>query len=109
MHPTPPSADVCTTLPPGNLPMRDASLDYPYSYNWHSFIATESACGRVKRNFDRQFGKEPYNNTPDGAWNVVEMRTDASGDTWFRRDRGIYYVVDDFGFLARVDGKGGAA
>lgn len=108
MHPTPPSADVCTTLPPGNLPMRDASRNYPYT-NWHSFIATESACGRVKRNFSRQFGKEPYNNTPGGAWNVIEMREDATGGIWARRDRGVYYVVDDFGFLARVDGKGGAA
>ena len=102
-HPTP-SAHVCTTLPPGDLPMLDL---YP-QLSPTDWLVTVSKCGKVKRSFGRQFYRE-FLQTPVGAWDVSESRIDDEGEVWFKRDHGVYYVVDDFGFLARVDGKGGAA
>ena len=101
---TQPSAHVCTTLPPGNLPMRDLyqNIDLPTT------LVTVSQCGRVKMSFDRQF-EAKYPAVPIGTWAVYETRTDDDGEAWLRQDRNIHYVVDDFGFLARARHEGGAA
>lgn len=102
-HPIP-SAHVCTTLPPGDLPMQDICPHTTYT----ELIAIGSQCGKVKRSFFRQLHVR-YPQAPIGTWATVESRTDNDGEVWFKQDQGVYYVVDDFGFLARVDGKGGAA
>lgn len=105
MQPNPtPSAHACTTLPPGNLPMRDLCplSDLP---DW---LATGSECGKVKRSFNRQFPAK-FQQVPNGTWHVIESRIDDEGEVWFKRDRGVHYVVDDFGFLARAQHVGGAA
>lgn len=102
-HPSP-GAHVCTTLPPGNLPMRDVM---PF-INPDRALYTASECGRVRRTLCRQFA-ETHPQAPIGTWWSFEKRTDDRGEVWIRKDDGIYYVVDDFGFLVRVDGKGGAA
>lgn len=102
MHPTPPSADVCTTLPPGNLPMRDA---YPSSTNGFCF---RSDCGRVEASFHKQHNSfHPW--APIGLWYGHETRIDNHGQKWLKIDSGVHYVVDNFGFLARVEQQGGAA
>ncbi|MGN8004152.1 hypothetical protein ACTJKQ_13270 [Acidovorax sp. 22279] len=46
---------------------------------------------------------------PVGTWRSFEERVDDTGDRWIKQTWSVHYVVDDFGFLARVDGKGGAA
>ena len=102
-HPTP-SAHVCTTLPPRNLPMRDR---YP-RLELTDWLATVSECGRVKRTFSRQY-TDDCRDTPIGTWRVFEQRTDDQGEVWTKLDGGIHYVVDNFGFLARVNREGGAA
>ena len=102
-HPTP-SAHACTTLPPGNLPVRDR---YPFPMP-EGTLYTSSDCGRLLRSFQQQFAG-PYLQAPIGTWKVFEQRIDTEGETWIKKDQGIHYVVDDFGFLARVNGKGGAA
>lgn len=96
--------DAGTTLPPGNLRMRDS---FP-GLGWTDTLITESQCGRVRRSFRQQYAAQ-FPRAPIGAWSVNETRTDDAGETWLRADQDVYYVVDDFGFLARVDGKGGAA
>lgn len=102
-HPTP-SAHVCTTLPPGNLPMRDT---YP-DISAPTMLALESQCGRVRQFFMRQLAAK-FPQVPIGTWSINETRIDEDGEAWIKVDQGIHYVVDDFGFLARVNGKGGAA
>lgn len=104
MQPQTPSADVCTTLPPGNLPMRDA---YPFITDGDDFWL-RSDCGRVKIAFIKQ---QPckYPSVPIGAWIGHETRIDNHGETWIKRDSSTHYVVDNFGFLARVEQQGGAA
>ncbi len=99
-HPTP-SAHVCTTLPPGDLPMRDKypDLDIP------DRLTYVSECGRVRRSYTRAFND--LFGVPPGTWYPFEMRTDEAGLKWVKQDRGERYVVDDFGFLV-LAGKGGA-
>lgn len=97
-------SDAGTTLPPGNLRMRDC---FP-NQNWTDTLTTKSQCDRVRRSFRRQYA-EQFLRAPIGTWSVNETRTDVAGEAWLRADKDVYYVVDDFGFLARVDGKGGAA
>ena len=102
-HPTP-SAHVSPPLPPGDLPMRDRC---PH-LNPELLLETASACGRVHRSFFRQFAAK-YPQAPIGTWWVFEQRTDDQGEVWNRKDQGIHYVVDDFGFLVRAKHEGGAA
>lgn len=101
-HPTP-SAHVCTTLPPGDLALRDR---FPNSTD-HGRISLISDCGRVLRSYTRTFD-ESYG-VPVGTWRSFEERVDDTGDRWIKQTWSVHYVVDDFGFLARVDGNGGAA
>lgn len=100
---TTPSAHVCTTLPPGDLPMRDRfpELDQPER------LMYVSECGRVRRSYSRAF--DDFYGVPVGTWHPYEVRIDDEGEEWIKRFQGGRYVVDDFGFLAWVDGKGGAA
>ena len=51
----------------------------------------------------------PRHGVPAGTWWPHEVRTDDKGEEWAKRLHGVCYVVDDFGFLTRADGKGGAA
>lgn len=98
-----PSAHVCTTLPPGDLPVRDMfpDLDTP------DHLTYVSECGRVRRSYFRTFNG--CHGVPAGTWWPHEVRTDDKGEEWAKRLHGVCYVVDDFGFLTRADGKGGAA
>lgn len=100
-HPSP-CAHVCTTLPPGNLPMRERfpELDLP------TRLTYESDCGRIRRSYTRVFDELHW--VPVGTWYCFEERTDQTGQKWTKQSLGAHYVVDDFGFLA-LGGKGGAA
>lgn len=103
MPTTIPRAHVCTTLPPGTLPMRDKFPEIIHE----GMLTLHSECGRIRRAFHRQFASS-YPHSPIGTWWPYEERTDDQGEAWIRLDREVHYVVDDFGFLARVNGKGGA-
>ena len=93
-HPSP-SAHVCTTLPPGNLPMRDKfSNEFPYGPMY-----LESACGSVSRHAMPVHTKHFC--APIGCWSVSESRIDSAGQEWIKHDS-CYLVVDDFGNLMEV-------
>lgn len=100
-HPSP-CAHVCTTLPPGDLPMRGR-----FPIDQSDRLRYISECGRVRRTYIRVF--DDYHGVPLGTWYTYEVRTDNRGEDWIKQPKGEYHVTDDFGFLARVDGKGGAA
>lgn len=95
--------DACVTLPLGNTPMRDK---FP-TVDWPDRLMYVSDCGRVHQTFTRAF--DDSGGAPVGTWRIFEQRTDEVGEKWTKQNLGAHYVVDDFGFLARVDGKGGAA
>jgi hypothetical protein len=84
--------------------MRDA---YPFLTDSDSFWL-RSDCGRVQIAFGKQQPSK-YPSAPIGAWCGHETRIDSQGEKWIKEDRGVHYVVDNFGFLARVERQGGAA
>lgn len=100
---TTPSAHVCTTLPPGNLALRDR---FPNSTD-RERISLISDCGRVRRSYTRTFD-EAYG-VPVGTWRSFEERADDTGERWIKQTWGVHYVVDDFGFLVVASSTGGAA
>ena len=92
---TTPSAHVCTTLPPGNLPMRDVFNNrYP-----HGEVHLASTCGTVTRCM-----WPPYkgcSSAPIGSWGISETRTDSAGQVWIKQSN-AYFVIDNFGDLVEV-------
>jgi len=98
------SAHVCTTLPSGDVPMRDRFLYQP-SGAMHLI----SACGNVKRYMCPQYpAKYPF--VPIGTWMGREERKGSDGTWWTQDTEPDYWVVDNVGDLVRVTSqKGGAA
>lgn len=94
-----------TTLPSGNLPMRDIFAHLPPNGTMH----LKSVCGNVERSLHPQYAGR-YPNAPVGAWWALETRRDSSGQEWTKQDHNEYFVVDDFGNLVSATArKGGAA
>ena len=93
-HPTP-SAHVCTTLPPGNLPMRDVFNNrYP-----HGEVHLASACGTVTRCMWPPY--QGCSSAPIGSWGMSETRTDNAGQVWIKAIN-AYFVIDNFGDLVEA-------
>ena len=93
-HPSP-SAHVCTTLPPGNLPMRDVFNNrYP-----HGEVHLASACGTVTRCMWPPY--QGCSSAPIGSWGISETRTDNAGQVWIKKIN-TYFVIDNFGDLVEV-------
>ena len=92
---TTPSAHVCTTLPPGNLPMRDVFNNrYP-----HGEVHLASACGTVTRCMWPPY--QGCSSAPIGSWGISETRTDNAGQVWIKAIN-AYFVIDNFGNLVEV-------
>ena len=102
LHPSP-CAHVCTTLPPGDLPMRDLYPGQPTGY-----MHMVSTCGAIRRVMIPQ-KVEKYPEAPIGAWAIHETRTDSNGDRWVNSPDGDYFVVDNYGDLVRVAAREGGA
>ena len=89
------SAHVCTTLPPGNLPMRDVFNNrYP-----HGGVHLASACGTVTRCMWPPH--RGHTSGPIGSWGMSETRKDSAGQVWIKRIN-AYFVIDNFGDLVEV-------
>lgn len=92
---TTPSAHVCTTLPPGNLPMRDVFNNrYP-----HGEVHLASACGTVTRCMWPPY--QGCSSAPIGSWGMSETRKDSAGQVWIKQIN-AYFVIDNFGDLVEV-------
>lgn len=92
---TTPSAHVCTTLPPGNLPMRDV-----FNNRWpHAGMHLASACGTVTRCMWPPY--QGCSSAPIGSWGISETRKDSAGQVWIKRIN-AYFVIDNFGDLVEV-------
>ena len=93
-HPSP-SAHVCTTLPPGNLPMRDVFNNrYP-----HGEVHLASTCGTVTRCMWPPY--QGCSSAPIGSWGMSETRKDSAGQVWIKAIN-AYFVIDNFGDLVEV-------
>ena len=89
------SAHVCTTLPPGNLPMRDV-----FNNLWpHEEMHLASACGTVTRCMRPPY--QGYSGAPIGSWGMSETRTDNAGQVWIKKSN-AYFVIDNYGDLVEV-------
>lgn len=103
-HATPtPRAHVCTTLPPGDLPLSNRWPDL------HGPMYLKSECGRVQR-YVRQIEGETYYG-PVGAWHCNEVRVAEDGQQWIKHCSSAYdpyLVVDNFGNLVEVQQQRGA-
>ena len=92
---TTPGAHVCTTLPPGNLPMRDVFNNrYP-----HGEVHLASTCGTVTRCMWPPY--QGCSSAPIGSWGISETRTDNAGQVWIKAIN-AYFVIDNFGDLVEV-------
>ena len=92
---TTPSAHVCTTLPPGNLPMRDV-----FNNLWpHEEMHLASTCGTVTRCMWPPY--QGCSSAPIGSWGISETRKDSAGQVWIKMIN-AYFVIDNFGNLVEV-------
>lgn len=90
------SAHACTTLPNGDVPMRDEWPDSLYGS-----MHLVSACRAVKRYMRPQYAaKYPF--VPIGTWSGLEERKASNGIWWSRSTDPDYWVVDNFGDMVRV-------
>lgn len=101
----PPSAHVCTTLPPGDLTLRN---QWPAD---RSAMYLKSDCDRLHR-YISQIGGNSWDG-PIGAWRCCEVRIADDGQEWIKHNskrHESYLVIDNFGDLVEVaSGQGGAA
>lgn len=97
---TTPRAHVCTTLPPGDLPLRSSWPDL------HGSMYLKSGCGRLHRYCNPITGHSVFG--PIGSWYCNEVRTDDTGQRWIKAGDS-YFVNDDFGNLVPVPSQRGAA
>lgn len=89
------SAHVCTTLPPGNLPMRDV-----FNNRWpHEEMHLASTCGTVTRCMWPPY--QGCSSAPIGSWGISETRKDSAGQVWIKKIN-AYFVIDNFGDLVEV-------
>ena len=89
------SAHVCTTLPPGNLPMRDVFNNHYPPAELH----LASACGTVTRCMWPPY--QGCSSAPIGSWGMSETRKDSAGQVWIKQSNS-YFVIDNFGNLVEV-------
>lgn len=101
---TTPSAHVCTTLPPGNLPLSNQWPDL------HGPMYLKSECGRVQRYVRQNEGDSYYG--PAGTWRCNEVRVAEDGQKWIKHSGASYdpyLVVDNFGQMVEVQQRRGDA